>query len=238
MNELGAPIAAGNNFAVFDDILTAPDFQAVWEYAQQEDFHFINSEKWTKVYRLGDGHPLRGPSYLSETASAQPRYNVYPTKKGIDLVIRRIQAAALGLEGLIGRLGIDWDFFSASAYLYPAGTQLSWHKDAAERSGEYIFYAHPRWNVQWGGELFVLDVTTDDLQVHLPEGCRPAPEESMLISITIFRMNCSCTVRPRPVHSAQAQPPRRDTRRHVPHDQAQSRQRRGITVGARFSGSF
>ena len=26
-----------------------------------------------------------------------------------------------------------------------------------------------------GGKRFVLDVTTDDLQVHLPEGCRPAP---------------------------------------------------------------
>jgi hypothetical protein len=100
-------------------------------------------DSWAKL-RLAGGNLLRGRSYLSETASKQPRYNGYPTKKGIDLVIRRLRAATPALEGLVGRLCVDWDFSSASAYLYPARTQLSWQKDAAERSSAYIFYAHPR----------------------------------------------------------------------------------------------
>ena len=43
------------------------------------------------------------------------------------------------------------------AFLYPQGTGLSWHLDLGRYSGAYIYYAHPQWNVKWGGELMVAD---------------------------------------------------------------------------------
>jgi Rps23 Pro-64 3,4-dihydroxylase Tpa1-like proline 4-hydroxylase len=73
-------------------------------------------------------------------------------------VVDVIVANLSGMTELVGKRGVDFDGISACTYLYPQGTGLSWHVDVPRLyTGAYIFYAHPTWNCQWGGELFVAD---------------------------------------------------------------------------------
>ena len=64
-------------------------------------------------------------------------------------------------ESLIGTQGQDWEYFFARSYIYPAGTGLSWHRDNENNaSGAYVYYAHPHWDPQWGGEFLVAPLKT------------------------------------------------------------------------------
>jgi hypothetical protein len=128
------------------------------------------------VWRIGDGEPLAGQTVLSEadpdcSDSATPRGGdtplVYPTGGGIDLVMRAIHDHAAELASLIGHKGEAWNRFSARAYVYPAGTGLSWHHDSDRYSGAFVYYAHPQWSSQWGGELLVADESCRGLDTRL-----------------------------------------------------------------------
>jgi Rps23 Pro-64 3,4-dihydroxylase Tpa1-like proline 4-hydroxylase len=55
----------------------------------------------------------------------------------------------------VGEQGKEWFALSARPWIYPAGTRLSWHDDAATYCGAFVYYAHPSWNALWGGELLV-----------------------------------------------------------------------------------
>ena len=52
------------------------------------------------------------------------------------------------------------------------GTGLSWHCDAGPYTGAFIYYAHPTWNAQWGGELLVADGCGDYAQADREDGRR------------------------------------------------------------------
>jgi Rps23 Pro-64 3,4-dihydroxylase Tpa1-like proline 4-hydroxylase len=52
----------------------------------------------------------------------------------------------------------DWTDLVTRSYLYPRGSKLSWHNDAANYAGAFSFYAHPKWGSTWGGELMVAEV--------------------------------------------------------------------------------
>jgi Rps23 Pro-64 3,4-dihydroxylase Tpa1-like proline 4-hydroxylase len=112
---------------------------------------------------LHDGSGLQGPVYYSESAGVHLRHNVCPTGRGIDIIINKIQVNAGAISRYAGVPGDDWDYFTASPFIYPGGSQLSWHDDGSGRSGAYSFYTHPDWNVQWGGELFLLDRSASSL---------------------------------------------------------------------------
>ena len=59
------------------------------------------------------------------------------------------------------------------------GSSLYWHRDTPSVvTGSCTYYAHPQWNVQWGGELFIAH--PDALAI--PEPCGPSmitPKEVM-----------------------------------------------------------
>lgn len=55
----------------------------------------------------------------------------------------------------------SWTY--ASTYTaYPTGAQLSWHDDGADRTGAFIYYLSD-WSGEWGGELDVIDISTDKI---------------------------------------------------------------------------
>ncbi|HVE13640.1 MAG TPA: proline hydroxylase [Elusimicrobiota bacterium] len=150
-------IRACEAFGVFDGLLSSEEFPLFWNYLQDEDYQYVRSGKWIKAFRTGDGDCLQGPVYLSHRVTKDQPYRPYPTGLGIDLLFKRVLREAAAFEPWVGRMGRDWDYFSARPYLYPAGTGLSWHDDSLSYVGAFAFYGHPGWNVAWGGELLVAD---------------------------------------------------------------------------------
>jgi hypothetical protein len=156
------------DFRVYDDVLPAAKFSQVWRYVQVQDFEFVQRERWFKVWRLDDGEPLWGPEVVTagaaaslaagdSTATEHPPEMIFPTGLAIDYVIAAVQRIAGKCVSLIGSTPRDWAGLTAQPYLYPPGSGLSWHKDSANRTGAFIYYAHPYWNVTFGGELLIAE---------------------------------------------------------------------------------
>jgi hypothetical protein len=152
-------------FVIIDDILSSEEHALVWSYIQQESLEFVHQKKWVKAFRLSDGTPLRGPPYLSDPYGPDQKHKIYPTNLGIDLVINKVKELVPTFEHLIGKQGIDWAYFFARAYLYPCETGLSWHRDNENAAqGAFVYYAHPEWNPQWGGEFLVAPYATREMK--------------------------------------------------------------------------
>ncbi|MHA1599502.1 MAG: 2OG-Fe(II) oxygenase [Alphaproteobacteria bacterium] len=160
------------SFAVYDDVLEASAFDRVWQYVQRESYTCVHHQMWLKAWRLSDGSPLAGPVMYSDETTARianqcdtrtvlppemVRKFVFPTGRHVDGLIETIAEHGGDWTELIGRRGNDWGGFTVRAFLYPQGAGLSWHLDLGRYSGAYIYYAHPTWNVKWGGELMVAD---------------------------------------------------------------------------------
>ena len=151
-------VAETSQFHVYDDVLSEKDLRAVWQYVQLESYVPVHHTEWVKVWRISDGIPLgasTGVLYKAPATSTGER--VYPTHTGLDRLLEALGGQLDQMTGLIGKLGVDFENVSARSFLYPEGTGLSWHEDAVGYTGGYVYYAHPEWNVQWGGELLVAD---------------------------------------------------------------------------------
>lgn len=145
------------SFAVFDDFLPREALAAVWNALRTERFSFVQSGVWHRAFRLTDGNPLAGAGVLYGPPAARNPKLAFPSGRPIDLVVEAILEAGEALAPWVGRQGVDWDFLSATPYLYPVGAGLSWHGDTKARSGSFVLYAHPEWHADWGGELLIGD---------------------------------------------------------------------------------
>gem|GEM_PF-1726848 len=87
--------------------------------------------------------------------SASSSLALYPTNTPLDGALRAIKQEALNATQLLGVEGADWVGILASAFAYRAGTRASWHTDEHEYRGAFIYYVHPHWEVNWGGELLM-----------------------------------------------------------------------------------
>jgi 2OG-Fe(II) oxygenase superfamily len=158
-------------FHVYDDVLSEKDFRAVWNYVQLESYVPVHHDEWIKVWRLSDGVPLGAKAgVLYERPNAGPGEDpkgtrIYPTHMAIDRVLETLMDHAEQFSELVGKRGVDFDNLSARSFLYPQGTGLSWHEDAVGYTGGFAYYAHPEWNVQWGGELLVADESARSLKL-------------------------------------------------------------------------
>lgn len=149
---------------IIDNFLSKEDHQFVWTYIQEEKHKAVHTDQWVKAFRLSDGIPMWGPPCLSDKYEPDTRHEIYPTGKGIDIIIKALKAIQLDLIPLIGKQGEDWAYFFARSYLYPRGAGLSWHRDNANNvTGAFVYYAHPKWDVNWGGEFLISDASTKDV---------------------------------------------------------------------------
>jgi hypothetical protein len=159
-------VAETPQFHVYDDVLSEKEFRAVWQYVQLESYVPVHHARWVKVWRISDGIPLAAPTDvlyrnptdlagMPDTDDKRPR--VYPTHTAVDRLLETLVGHPDQFGRLVGKLDVDFENISARSYLYPEGTGLSWHEDAIGYSGGYVFYAHPEWNAQWGGELLIAD---------------------------------------------------------------------------------
>ena len=150
---------------VFDDFVPEETFHELHLWALYADYKHINTgEKVTRTWRLPDGFPLRSKLslvYHHERATAPDESWAYPTGTAFDLFAENLNRIIPEVSHLIGRPGADWDRYSITSFLYPAGTGLSVHKDGrVSYSGAYSYFLSPRWNIHWGGLLLALDPKT------------------------------------------------------------------------------
>lgn len=141
--------------AVFDDVLPAPVFADLLQWANAQDYRPVHHGSWRKVWRLHDGMPLSG-SVLWHRRGA-------PSKGSgglaIDVFIDRMRLLAERVSSLVGAAG-DWEGFSVTPWVYPSGSGLSLHADTSRYTGAFTYFLHPEWHIHWGGMLVVLDPRT------------------------------------------------------------------------------
>jgi hypothetical protein len=154
MAQLVSVVAQTEVFTVLDDVLDAGECDRLWNFFQTQRFARIDAtEAFFGHWALDDGGALRGP-----TVGFGHKWDaVYPTGTALDDVMKAVVECAELFEPTIGARGTDWDVFSAFPTLYAAGQGLLWHRDAADNAGSWVYYGHPRWNVEWGGELLLAE---------------------------------------------------------------------------------
>jgi hypothetical protein len=149
-------VRSEEGLVVVDDLLPASTFHALRDELAHGEFRPVHATRWDKAWRLWDGHPLRGESvYYDPDGVFGWKGTTYPTGSALDPMIDAVRRVANDWPRVGGVEGVDWLALYLSPWLYPAGTALALHQDTGRYSGSFTYFAHPRWNVGWGGELLV-----------------------------------------------------------------------------------
>jgi Rps23 Pro-64 3,4-dihydroxylase Tpa1-like proline 4-hydroxylase len=196
-------VYADEQLAIFDDVLSPEQFKAFWEFCQSEKYESVHARVRMNGWRLDDGEPLWGQSVAWPSASLErllpPGFDLgkaplkfYPTGTSIDGVLEVIKRHAASVSNLIGKEGEAWVGIDARPFVYAQGSGLSWHGDSEQYAGAFIYYAHPEWNVLWGGELLVSHPSTRRINppreaVHIFDN-RQGSEELMRVGMGRFIM--------------------------------------------------
>jgi hypothetical protein len=142
---------------VADDFLPPATFAALSKDVERGEYRSVHARRWDKAWRIWDGDPLRGPGiYFDPNRTRNVTEAKYPTSTTVDRFFDSVRELAGRYPGLVGREGIDWDAIFLSPWLYPVGSGLSLHSDGGRYSGAFTYFTHPRWQVNWGGELFLM----------------------------------------------------------------------------------
>jgi hypothetical protein len=180
------------HFRVVDDFLAEDVWTEIWTH-----FQFVELLPVTRslgAWKLDDGVPLGGHEIVTEGRGLDARRpGGTPIDHLIDALLRQPELYA-------GLVRDTWTHLSARPYVYPRDTGLSWHVDDHELyAGAFIYYAHPRWDAHWGGELLIAE---------LEEGEEGDEEEELPImsyrfeteaySERLLDMGCGNFVMPKP----------------------------------------
>lgn len=158
-----------SQFMVIDDFLDAESFEMLWRWFQVAPFFSNDSRGLNGSWRLDDGRVMRGPdiyygSVAQQVVQAKPGSFAHPTGTAIDLLVQQIVSSGAELAPLVGLEGEDWRTLALAPRLYERGSSLHFHRDSPSVvTGSCSFYAHPEWNVQWGGELFIAHESSRDI---------------------------------------------------------------------------
>jgi len=145
-------------YAVIDDFLPHQAHLDLWDAFQETVAFPEKARDWNRVYQLMDGDspvssafPSRKPWLRDGTAGGS---------QDAPPALRTFSDAFFGLMSRdVAPLSFaPWTGFSLSAWVYRPGSGLDWHSDTGWLAG-YIYYAHPVWRPNWGGELLVAEDT-------------------------------------------------------------------------------
>ncbi len=146
---------------VIDDFLTAQAFEQMWRWFQVAPFFPNDLRGLHGAWRLDDGRVFRGPdvyygAVAEQVAAANEGAFAHPTGTALDLLADSFVKAGELYQKLVGREGNGWRTMAMAPRLYERGSGLYWHRDTPSVvTGSCTYYAHPEWNIQWGGELFI-----------------------------------------------------------------------------------
>jgi hypothetical protein len=167
---------------VIDDFLSKDEFRAVQVQLMFEKYEKIHQRQWRKAWRLTDGEPLIGPTYSysaeADSGERKPSSGLaieYPAQRPTDFFVESLNQIVFEAAEVVGEKNKDWRSYGFHPYLYPVGTGLGWHEDDSSVSGAFVYYGHPDWRMDWGGELLILDQIIPS-QIELPDGRVTLPE--------------------------------------------------------------
>ncbi|WP_394829365.1 2OG-Fe(II) oxygenase [Pendulispora albinea] len=167
-------VVENQQFAIYDDFLPPEEQKVFWEYLENADFRQVHVPTVKGAYRIEDGDILLGPqliwplvpveAYLPNWKQLKmpPGYHICPTDTPADDLLARIRAVAGEHPSLIGAEMEQWIGIIGQPQINPAGSGISWHRDRRTYAGAFVYYAHPEWNSQWGGELLIAEPGTAD----------------------------------------------------------------------------
>ncbi|MEF7613550.1 hypothetical protein V4F39_06460 [Aquincola sp. MAHUQ-54] len=148
----------GRGFEVVDDLLPPAEFAAVWHSVHQ--LRYETGGAWNKLWGLASPMPA-----VSASTSSFDR----PLGDGLDglmgMMEERMRASSL--------FDRPWAELLALVFLQPRGSRLGAHGDS-RYAGSAVFYAHPVWEPDWGGELFFPQMPRQD------DGEEPEPLDGPL----------------------------------------------------------
>lgn len=141
---------------VADGLLGVGALNALRNQVAHSEYRSVHGQKWDRVWRLWDGQAQRGPSvHYDPEGCFEHKGPIHPTGTAIDALIDAVRMQAALHQEVAGVEGIDWAGIYLCPWIYPVGSALSLHHDAARYSGSFTFFLHSRWRLHWGGELIV-----------------------------------------------------------------------------------
>lgn len=152
---------------VYDDFLPEETYERLARWARTTDYQYINTHgNVSRAWHIQDGFPLRSAlnSFYHVTApNPKPDY-VYPLGMETDGFIEAVLAVQPEVQHLVGRVGVDWEHFSVTSWIYPQGTGLAMHDDGSGvYTGAYAFFMNETWRAHWGGLLLVMDDEANEI---------------------------------------------------------------------------
>jgi hypothetical protein len=153
-NEAGSPtvVVSTDSFVVIDGLLGLDQQNLLWNYFQMQPFQRTEALEMRGHLLVEESAVLRGPTVgWGQAFDAE-----YPTETVVDELMKGVVVDCEDfIAPIVGKRGPDWAVFSATPTIHVVGQGEAWHRDADNRAGNWVYYAHPGWNVEWGGELLL-----------------------------------------------------------------------------------
>ena len=122
---------------------------------------------------MSDGSPLN-------SVKSYP-YSGFPFQEPIDLLIPKVHEISKQHPEIFG----EYKEIYFRSYVYGKGTKIDWHTDHGYKSAA-IFYYHPYWGANWGGELKVAELPEIEYGRHNVGGPMDGRWIDKIISTTNF----------------------------------------------------
>ena len=128
-----------------DDLLDDEAHSQIWTFFQTAPFAPVTHTEG--AWKVGDGGVLASDELLVPS----------DFEGTIDHPMGGLAAWVLNHRETINDWASGpWAALALRAYVYPQGSGLDWHvDDHGVYAGALVYYAHPVWNVAFGGELLV-----------------------------------------------------------------------------------
>ena len=140
---------------VYEDTLAPPQLARLRRWADQVTYRGVHADGWRPVWRLGDGEPLRGPTWSVGADPSEEQAAEAPVPTALHPLAEVVRALLLVGDDARARV-------SLTPWVYPRGTGLGLHRDDGRFGGSYVYYFGPEWDVHWGGLLnCVVEPPTD-----------------------------------------------------------------------------
>ncbi|MEZ9625876.1 2OG-Fe(II) oxygenase [Aliivibrio fischeri] len=138
-------IENNEKYIIVDDLLSEDVFFSVFNEFASKNFLKRNSREWDKVWRIEDGS-----SFVEEDINILSKSHC-----AINSMIEFLISEIISVSYIAKCMNNDWKKVSHRAGFFNSGEGLSWHDDGKGKFAAFTFYAHKKWNVQWGGELLI-----------------------------------------------------------------------------------
>ena len=130
-------------YAVLDDFMNKECMDAVWDGIQRSGHSSdMITLSWSRIWRWSGQPPVSGPEHLF---SKSPFHNHF------DIVAACFLDVA---NDLIDLIGPTWSDLRMHSQFGGRGVKTAWHLDS-KNVGAFSYYPHPRWGLNWGGELMI-----------------------------------------------------------------------------------